>query len=79
MCNPPVHLLLQSAKAAAAGATKKGAKRFDKDAQWKADRAHLFSAEKKDFRIGRDIQPKRDVSRFVKWPLYVRIQRQVCV
>jgi len=37
---------------------------------------HLFSKDAKDFRIGRDIQPKRDMSRFVKWPRYIRIQRQ---
>jgi len=30
----------------------------------------------KNFRIGNDIQPKRDMTRFVKWPKYVRIQRQ---
>jgi len=30
----------------------------------------------KNFRIGNDIQPKKDLTRFVKWPKYVRIQRQ---
>lgn len=25
---------------------------------------------------GQDIQPKRDLTRFVKWPRYVRLQRQ---
>ena len=25
---------------------------------------------------GQDIQPKRDLSRFVRWPKYVRLQRQ---
>merc|ERR1712078_344409 len=30
----------------------------------------------KNFGIGQDIQPKRDLSRYVKWPKYVRIQRQ---
>jgi len=29
----------------------------------------------KNFRLGGDIQPKRDLSRFVKWPKYVRLQR----
>lgn len=29
--------------------------------------------------IGQDIQPKRDLSRFVKWPNYIRIQRQKSV
>jgi len=28
------------------------------------------------FGIGGDIQPKRDVTRFVKWPKYIRLQRQ---
>jgi len=38
--------------------------------------AHLFSADKRDFRIGRDIPPVRDLTRFVKWPRNVRLQRQ---
>ena len=25
---------------------------------------------------GQDIQPPRDLTRFVKWPAYVRVQRQ---
>jgi len=37
---------------------------------------HLFNKDARDYRIGRDIQPKRDLSRFVKWPRYVRLQRQ---
>jgi hypothetical protein len=35
----------------------------------------LFEAKKKNFRIGGDIQYKRDLYRFVKWPQYIRIQR----
>jgi len=31
---------------------------------------------KKNFGVGGDIQPKRDLSRYVKWPAYVRLQRQ---
>jgi len=30
----------------------------------------------RNFGVGRDIQPKRDLTRFVRWPLYVRLQRQ---
>jgi len=30
----------------------------------------------RDFRIGRDLPPKRDLTRFVRWPRYVRLQRQ---
>ncbi|ORY02525.1 L30e-like protein [Basidiobolus meristosporus CBS 931.73] len=36
----------------------------------------LFEKTPKNFAIGADIQPKRDLSRFVKWPEYVRLQRQ---
>merc|ERR1712012_303413 len=35
-----------------------------------------FKKRGKNFRLGGDIQPKRDLTRFVKWPRYVRIQRQ---
>lgn len=28
------------------------------------------------FFLGQDIQPKRDLTRFVKWPRYIRLQRQ---
>merc|ERR1712154_231409 len=35
-----------------------------------------FESRPKNFGIGLDIQPKRDLSRFVKWPKYIRIQRQ---
>jgi large subunit ribosomal protein L7Ae len=37
----------------------------------------LFPSRPKSQRIGGDIRPKgRDLSRFVRWPKYVRIQRQ---
>jgi hypothetical protein len=29
--------------------------------------------------LGQDIQPKRDLYRFVKWPRYIRLQRQKAV
>lgn len=35
-----------------------------------------FQAEKKSFHIGGDILPKRDLGRFVRWPKYIRLQRQ---
>jgi len=35
----------------------------------------LFEKAPKNFRIGGDIQPKRNVNRYVKWPKYVRLQR----
>jgi len=30
----------------------------------------------RNFGIGQDLQPKRDVTRFVRWPEYIRLQRQ---
>jgi len=39
----------------------------------------LFEKRTRNFGIGQDIQPKRDLSRFVKWPKYIRIQRQKAV
>ena len=39
----------------------------------------LFEKRVRNFGIGQDIQPARDLSRFVKWPKYIRIQRQRAV
>lgn len=36
----------------------------------------LFESTPKNFGIGQAIQPKRNLARFVKWPEYVRLQRQ---
>merc|ERR1712149_150927 len=39
----------------------------------------LFVKRSRDFGIGRDIQPKRDLTRFVRWPKYIKLQRQKAV
>lgn len=36
----------------------------------------LFPSRPKNFRIGGDVQPERDLGRFVRWPRYIRVQRQ---
>lgn len=36
----------------------------------------LFESRKRNFRIGGDIKPKMNLTRFVKWPQYIRLQRQ---
>jgi len=36
----------------------------------------LVEKRPRNFGIGADIQPKRDLSRFVRWPKYIRLQRQ---
>merc|ERR1712070_1032967 len=41
----------------------------------KAKKNPLFEKAPRNFRLGGDIQPKRDLTRFVKWPKYVRLQR----
>jgi large subunit ribosomal protein L7Ae len=38
--------------------------------------SHLFSKSPRNFGIGQAIPPKRDLSRYVKWPKYIRLQRQ---
>merc|ERR1712018_445765 len=39
----------------------------------------LFEKRAKNFGIGQSIQPKRDLSRFVRWPKYIKLQRQKAV
>jgi len=39
----------------------------------------LFEKRPRSFGIGQDIQPKRDLTHFVKWPKYIRLQRQKAV
>jgi len=36
----------------------------------------LFMPRPRNFGIGNHVQPKRDLTRFVKWPKYIRVQRQ---
>jgi len=36
----------------------------------------LIQKKPKNFAIGGDIQPKRDLTRFFRWPRYIRVQRQ---
>ncbi|CAM9011719.1 unnamed protein product [Wickerhamomyces anomalus] len=42
----------------------------------KGSKNPLAESKPKKFGIGQNIQPKRNLSRFVKWPEYVRLQRQ---
>jgi len=35
----------------------------------------LFEKTPRNFRLGGNIQPKRDLTRFVKWPKYIKLQR----
>ncbi|KAJ8585498.1 L30e-like protein [Rhizopogon salebrosus TDB-379] len=42
----------------------------------KSTKNPLFEAKPKNFGIGQHIRPKTDLTRFVKWPEYIRLQRQ---
>lgn len=49
----------------------------NKPKDWKSQHEFLFKNSARNFGVGRDVlPPKRDLSRFVKWPRYVRVQRQ---
>jgi large subunit ribosomal protein L7Ae len=63
------------------GALKKGKKKIPKaplkaKVETKKLVNPLFEKRPKNFGIGQDIQPKHDLTRFVKWPQYIRVQRQ---
>ena len=61
-------------------APKKGSKKQSKPVAAKKSTHPLYPSKAKTFGIGGDIRPAgRDLSRFVKWPKYVRIQRQRAV
>jgi len=42
----------------------------------KTQKNPLFAKAPRNFRLGGDIQPKRDVTRFVRWPKFIRLQRK---
>uniref|UniRef100_A0A914GVK9 60S ribosomal protein L7a n=1 Tax=Globodera rostochiensis TaxID=31243 RepID=A0A914GVK9_GLORO len=45
----------------------------------KPAKSTLFERRPRNFAIGQDIQPKRDLTRFVRWPKYILLQRQRAV
>ena len=49
---------------------KKGVKKVEKKVN------PLFEKRPRNFRVGNDVQPKRNLTRFVKWPKYIAFQRQ---
>jgi len=61
-----------SAKKGAAAPAKKGAAPAKVDPKANP----LIEKRTRNFGIGGNIQPKRDLGRFVKWPKYIRLQRQ---
>jgi len=57
-----------------AAATKSSKKTKDEPKEEKL--TLKFQSTPKSFHIGGDILPKRDLGRFVRWPRYIRLQRQ---
>ncbi|KAF9078335.1 50S ribosomal protein L30e-like protein [Rhodocollybia butyracea] len=49
---------------------------FSKGQAGKTKKNPIFEASAKNFAIGQDIRPQTDLTRFVKWPEYIRFQRQ---
>ena len=49
---------------------KKGSKKVEKKAN------PLFEKRPRNFRLGNNVQPKRNLTRFVRWPKYIIFQRQ---
>ena len=37
---------------------------------------NLFQSKPRNYKIGNAIQPNRDLTRYVKWPKYILLQRQ---
>lgn len=58
---------------------KVAANPYAKKAATKKNENPLIEKKPRNFGIGQDIQPKRNLSRFVKWPEYVRLQRQKAI
>eukprot|EP01113_Clastostelium_recurvatum_P033231 TRINITY_DN436_c0_g1_i1.p1 TRINITY_DN436_c0_g1~~TRINITY_DN436_c0_g1_i1.p1 ORF type:complete len:306 (+),score=123.17 TRINITY_DN436_c0_g1_i1:153-1070(+) len=74
-----------ASKAPVKGASKAGAKggvskkRVSSFAKHRALRSKynaLYVARPRSFLLGQNLPPKRDLTRFVRWPKYVRLQRQ---
>jgi len=71
----PAKPAAKGAKPAARGAPK--GKVAPKEEKRKGSRfAALFTKRTRNFSIGNNIQPRRDLTRFVRWPRYIRVQRQ---
>lgn len=62
--------------APAPAAAKKSDKKKAPKKDYRHVYSHLFKKSPKVLKVGRDLPPKRDLSRVVLWPAYIRLQRQ---
>ena len=58
------------------GTKKPASTPYAKKSGSKVTKDPRFEKRSRSFGIGQDIQPARDLTRFVRWPEYVRLQRQ---
>lgn len=56
--------------------SRRGGRKVVKKTVPKTKKDPLFPSTPRSYTIGNAIQPKRDLGRFVRWPRYIRIQRQ---
>jgi len=47
-----------------------------KETKEKKVKSRLIEKKPRNFSIGNDIQPQRDLTRYVRWPKYVTLQRK---
>jgi large subunit ribosomal protein L7Ae len=62
-------------KAAAKGGKKVATAPLGAKSGKKPQKNPLFEKTPRNYRLGGDIQPKRDVARFTRWPKYIQLQR----
>jgi len=72
---PAAQQKAQTVSGPAKGKVTKGGAQDKKPKTRKRDNP-LFEKRPRNFGIGGDLQPKRDLTRFVRWPRYIRLQRQ---
>jgi len=65
----------QATKAATKPAAPKGVQKKSRKRPPKRENP-LYESRPRNFGIGGDLQPKRDLTRFVRWPRYIKLQRQ---
>jgi large subunit ribosomal protein L7Ae len=51
----------------------------EKKPSGKKKEAKIFERRAKDYTIGNDLPPRRDLSRLMRWPKYIRLQRQKAI
>jgi len=72
-------VVTKKAVAKAPAPAKKSSKSAAPVSAFHSSHAHLFPKAPRDYGIGRVVRPTTNLSRYVKWPRYIRLQRQRAV